>query len=96
MKFEPRGVEAAKIISPTIRPTRRHTASGPLVINPVRVPIPFVFFRHSMTISIEIAIKNISIMTPTAPAVARVRSPLLKRALPQKNTKTNAQEMRSR
>ena len=96
IKFEPSGVDAANIISPTTRPTIRHTASGPLVINPVSVPIPLVFFRHSITISMETAIKNISIMTPKAPAVARVILPLLMRALPQKKTNTKAQEMRSR
>ena len=96
MKFEPSGVEAAKIISPTTRPTMRQTASGPLVINPVRVPIPLVFFKHSITISMETAIKNISTIIPKAPAVANRVLPLLMRALPQKNTKTRAQEMKSR
>ena len=96
MKFDPNGVDAANMISPTMSPTIRHTASGPLVINPVSVPIPFVFFRHSITISIETAIKNISIMTPKAPTVAKVTLPLLMRALPQKKINTKPQEMRSR
>ena len=96
IKFDPNGVDAANIISPTTSPTIRHTASGPLVINPVIVPMPFVFLRHSITISIEIAIKNISTITPKAPAVAKVILPLLMRALPQKKTMTKPQEMRSR
>lgn len=96
MKFDPSGVDAANMISPTMSPTIRHTASGPLVINPVSVPIPFVFLRHSITISIETAIKNISTMTPKAPAVARVILPLLMRALPQKKTNTKAQDIKSR
>lgn len=96
MKFDPNGVDAANIISPTISPTIRHTASGPLVINPVSVPIPLVFLRHSITISIETAIKNISTMTPKAPAVVKTILPLLIKALPQKKTNTKPQEMRSR
>lgn len=87
MKFDPSGVDAANIISPAMSSTIRHTASGPLVINPVSVPIPFVFLRHSITISIETAIKNISTMIPKAPTVAKVKLPLLMRALPQKKTK---------
>ncbi len=40
MKLDPKGVEAANTTSPTSIPTSTQTASGPLVINPVNVPIP--------------------------------------------------------
>lgn len=95
MKFEPSGVDAAKIMSPAIRPTSRQTASGPLVINPVIVPMPLFFFRHSIIISIARAIRTISKITPEAPINARFISPPKIRALPQKKTSTSIQMTRS-
>ena len=95
MKFEPSGVDAAKITSPAIRPTRRQTASGPLVINPVMVPMPLFFFRHSIIISIASAMRTISKIIPEAPINDRLISPPNNRAHPQKNTSTSIQMMRS-
>ena len=67
MKLEPRGVDAAKIMSPAIKPTSRHTASGPLVMKPVNVPILLLFFKHSMMISMAREMRSISMITPDAP-----------------------------
>lgn len=70
IKLDPSGVEAAKTMSPINRPTSRQTASGPLVIKPVNVPILLVFFRHSMSISMAKPIQSMLTMIPAAPTEA--------------------------
>ena len=96
IKFDPRGVEAAKTTSPTSRPTSRQTASGPLVIKPVNVPILLVFLRHSMSISMAKPRQSMSNTIPTAPIEAKRTSPAKSRALPIKKIRTRAQAARSR
>ena len=64
IKFEPSGVDAANKTSPTISPTTRQSASGPLVIKAVTVPIPFICLIDSMIISMD---KPMSIMTTIMP-----------------------------
>ena len=96
MKLEPSGVDAAKIISPTIRPTSRQTASGPLVIKPVNVPMPLVFFRHSMITSMANPISIISTIMPNAPAKARRVLPPEIKELPPKKQSTRDQAIKSR
>ena len=96
MKFDPKGVEAAKTMSPTSKPTSKQIASGPLVINPVMVPILLLFFRHSMHISMAKPMQSISTIIPTAPAEASRTFPPKSRELPIKKTRTRAQATRSR
>ena len=96
MKFEPKGVEAAKMISPATSPTRRQIASGPFVIKPVIVPIPLVSLSASIISSIETLIRSISKIIPPAPIKANWRLPLKIRALPQKKNMTNNHTIRSR
>ena len=96
MKLDPKGVEAANIKSPTSKPTSKQTASGPLVIKPVSVPIPLWFLRHSMIISMATPMQSISMMIPAAPAVASKAFPSKSRELPIKKTKTKAQATKSR
>lgn len=96
MKLDPNGVEAANIMSPTSNPTSKQTASGPLVINPVNVPMFFMFLRHSMVISIAKPMRNISRITPAAPTEARRTFPPKSRELPVKNIRTSTQAIRSR
>ncbi len=95
MKLDPKGVEAAKIKSPTSKPTSRQTASGPLVMNPVNVPIPLLFLRHSIIISMATPMQSIAMMIPAAPAVADRIFPPKRRELPIKKTRTNTQAIRS-
>jgi len=96
MKLDPNGVEAANIMSPTSKPTSKQTASGPLVMNPVNVPMFFMFLRHSMVISMAKPMRNISRITPAAPTEARRTFPPKSRELPVKNIRTRAQAIRSR
>lgn len=96
MKLEPKGVDAAKIMSPTSKPTTRQTASGPLVINPVKVPIPRVFFRHSIIISMAKPMSIISTMIPVAPINAKRVLPPESRELPPKKQRTRDQAIISR
>ena len=96
MKLDPNGVEAAKIMSPTSKPTSKQTASGPLVINPVKVPMFFMFLRHSMVISMAKPMMNISKMTTAAPKEASKTFPPKSRELPVKKKRTSAQAIRSR
>lgn len=96
MKLDPKGVEAAKIMSPTSKPTSKQTASGPLVINPVNVPMFFIFFRHSIVISMAKPMRNISRMTPVAPTEASRTFPSKSRELPIKKIRTRAQAIRSK
>ena len=65
-KYGEDGVDAAKSTSPATKPTIKHKASGPLVINPVTVPIPFICFMDSMITSMESPIIIISTIIPDA------------------------------
>jgi hypothetical protein len=96
MKLDPKGVEAAKMISPISKPTSKQTASGPFVINPVNVPIPLLFFRHSMSISMANPMHNMLRTTPDAPRDAKRIFPLKSRELPIKKTRTRIQAIISR
>lgn len=96
MKFEPRGVDEAKIMSPTNRPTIRQTASGPFVIKPVSVPIPLVSLRVSIIISMEIPIRSISKIIPLEPMKAIWTLPSKRSAEPQKKRMTSIHTARSK
>lgn len=96
MKFDPKGVEAAKMMSPISKPTSKQTASGPLVINPVNVPMPLVFLRHSISISMANPMQSMLIIMPNAPMDANRKLPLKSRELPIKNTRTRIQATISR
>lgn len=96
MKFEPRGVEEAKIMSPTSKPTIRQTASGPFVMKPVSVPIPFVSLSVSINISIEIPIRSISTIIPLEPRKAIWMFPSKRSADPQKKRITSIHTAKSK
>ena len=96
MKLEPKGVEAAKMMSPISKPTSKQTASGPLVINPVNVPIPLAFLRHSISISMANPIQSMLKIMPDAPMDANRKLPLKSRELPIKKIRTRIQATISR
>lgn len=95
-KLDPSGVEAANIMSPISKPTSKQTASGPLVINPVNVPILLLFLRHSMSISMARPIQSMSRIIPAAPTEANRISPPKSRELPTKKIRTSVQAAISR
>ncbi len=96
MKLDPKGVDAAKSISPAISPTTRQIASGPFVIKPVMVPIPFLSLSVSMINSMETLMRSISKIMPLAPIKDSCKFPSNKRALPQKKSMTRIHTRRSR
>lgn len=95
-KLDPSGVEAANIMSPISKPTSKQTASGPLVIKPVNVPILLLFLRHSMSISMARPIQSMSKIIPAAPTEAKRISPSKSRELPTKKIRTSVQAVISR
>lgn len=66
------------------------------MIKPVKVPILLAFFRHSIMISMAIAMRSISMIIPIAPPNAKKVFPPKSSEQPPKKQRTKSQATRSR